>query len=603
MIKTAVILGAGLGSRLKEITKHKPKGFIELEGISLIERSIFNLKYCGIENIIIGTGYKKEFYEALAKDDRCIETVANPNFESTGSMETLYFLQEIIHEDFILLESDLLYEKKALISLLNDPRKDLVLATGYYNSGDEVFLEVRDGKLVRVSKNRKDLDSVYGELVGITKVSLDAYRELCKLYEKLGNRSLDYEEVIARSGMFHVKKEEVIWCEIDDQSHLKRAEELILPTIKAREVQIKRNLLFTPGPATTTDTVKMAQVVPDICPREEDFGEVMERVARELASLAGEESRLSTILFAGSGTLAVEAMLSSVIPPEGRALIINNGAYGKRMCEIARTYGINFIEFKSSPIAPLDLQEVERALNSEGVTHIAVVHHETTTGLLNDIKALGAIAKKFSAELLVDAISSFGALPINMADDNIAFLASSANKNIQGMPGVSFVIARKESLEKLKDINPRSYYASLYDQYKFFSKTRQMRFTPPVQVIYALKQAIIELKREGIEKRYERYKSNWTTLVKGLEELGFKTLIEPSHHAKLITSVILPKNLDFDSLHDYLYSRGITIYPGKIEGLNTFRIGNIGDLSEEDIHILLSAMSDFLKSTGTKIRY
>lgn len=348
--------------------------------------------------------------------------------------------------------------------------------------------------------------------------------------------------------------------------------------------KIKRNILLNPGPATTTDSVKYSQVVPDICPREKEFGNLMQFVSSELTSIVANNEEYTTVLFGGSGTAVVESILTSVIPYDKTILIINNGSYGKRMCQIASRYKINFIEFKSSPILPLDLNELKNILDSnKNISHLAVVHNETTTGLLNNLDELSNLTKNSNIELIVDAMSSYAAIPIDMKKQNISYLAASSNKNIQGMAGVGFVIANISSLEKLKNIEPRTFYLSLFEQYENFIKTHQMRFTPPVQTLYALKQAIIEAKNEGIENRYKRYSSSWELLTNFLKQMNLKYLVEDKYHSKIITSIYIPDGIDFDDLHDFFYENGFTIYPGKVEEFNTFRIANIGQIDDKDI--------------------
>jgi 2-aminoethylphosphonate aminotransferase len=347
--------------------------------------------------------------------------------------------------------------------------------------------------------------------------------------------------------------------------------------------------------------VKYAQVVPDICPRETEFGNLMEYVSTELTRLVADTEHYTTVLFGGSGTAAVESILSSVVDDEV-VVIINNGAYGKRMCEIAEAYDLNFLEFNSPADDGINLIALEQLIqnSSRKISHLAVVHHETTTGLLNDIESIGAICRKHHIDMIVDAMSSFAAIPIQMDKMTISFMAASSNKNLQGMPGVAFVIANKSKLESIQHKKPRNYYLNLYAQYKFFSKTRQMRFTPPVQTLYALKQAIDELKQEGIKGRYERYTRSWETLIAGITRLGLNYLVPEKHHSKILTSILEPdcNRYDFNEMHDYFYSQGFTIYPGKLEQSNTFRIANIGDITYKDIQEFLKLMENYLRTIG-----
>lgn len=358
---------------------------------------------------------------------------------------------------------------------------------------------------------------------------------------------------------------------------------------------VKRNILLNPGPATTTDSVKLAQVVPDICPRESVFGDLMEFCSTELTKIVGSEKKYTTTLFGGSGTAVVEAVLSSVIPHDKTVLVINNGAYGKRMCQIVERYKINYIEFKSSAIEPVDLKKLEEVISKNtNISHLAAIHHETTTGLLNNLDDLGNLSKKYNLEMIVDAMSSYAALPIDMEKQNINYLMASSNKNIQGMAGVGFVISNIKSLNKLKHIEPRSFYLDLYAQYQNFINNHQMRFTPPVQTMYALKQAIIEFKSEGLEKRYERYSESWKLLTKTLKEMNLEYLVDDKYHSRIITSIFMPVGVDFNHMHDYFYDRGFTIYPGKVEDFNTFRIANIGEITSEDMSKFLDVFKSYL---------
>lgn len=366
-------------------------------------------------------------------------------------------------------------------------------------------------------------------------------------------------------------------------------------------MEIKRNILLNPGPATTTDTVKLAQAVPDICPREKEFGDLMEFCATEITKFVGDPKDYATVLFGGSGTATVEAILNSVVPENGKILIVDNGAYGKRMRQITSIYKIDTVVFESSSIEPINLNDLETTMaNESGLTHLAMIHHETTTGLLNDVSSVGELCKKYGLSFIVDSMSGFAAIPVDMKAMNIDYLAASSNKNIQGMAGIGFAICDKEALENTKEIPPRSLYLNLYAQYAYFEKTHQTRFTPPVQTFYALKQAILETLEETIEKRYERYSKSWETLLNGLDELGLEYLIAKEYHSKIITSILEPKSdkYNFNEMHDYFFERGFTIYPGKVNNYDTFRISNIGQIDYTDIEAFLHVLEAYLKQIG-----
>ncbi len=595
-----------MGTRIRDRSEGRPKGFLTIEGKPLIEHSIEKLLEAGIETIYIGTGYQKAAYESLSSQYPQIKCIENPEYRASGSLFTLYQLEPYLKEDFLLLESDLLYEKKAITLLLENKRPDVILASELTDSGDEVFIEVdKNNNLTMMSKKIDELNSVYAELVGISKLSLSTFKILCKKASTLfqTSKNVHYED-----GLVHITKDvslfvqsvsNLVWCEVDDEEHWKRAVDLIAPLIQSRQFcqPVERKILLNPGPATTTDTVKYAQVVADICPRENEFGETMTFISNALTDFVGNSTEYSTILFGGSGTAAVESILSSVVDEEA-IVIINNGAYGKRMLKIATVYGLSVLEYNSPIDRAIDLSQLEIFIQNAktAISHLAIVHCETTTGLLNNIKAVGDLCKKYQIAMIVDAMSSYGAIPIDMKRMNISYLAASSNKNLQGMAGVSFVIANNEQLETIQGIKPRNLYLNLVDQFQHFVQTKQMRFTPPVQTLYALRQAILETQWEGIEKRYTRYSHSWRTLIDGIKMLGLTHLIPESHHSKIITSIVEPslKKYDFNHLHDFLYERGFTIYPGKLDKLNTFRVANIGDITHKDMECFVTLLDYYL---------
>ena len=364
---------------------------------------------------------------------------------------------------------------------------------------------------------------------------------------------------------------------------------------------IKRNILLTPGPATTTDSVKYAQVVPDICPREKEFQEIMRHIREDLVKVVKGDENYTSILFAGSGTAVVDACINSIVPPKKKIAIINNGAYGERMVKIAEAYQIPYVElfFEWGKIP--DLNKIRETLKKDkDIACLAMVHHETTTGMLNPVKEIGNIVKENNCIFIVDTVSSFAGIPIDIKDYKIDFIFSTSNKCIQGMAGLAFVVCRKDELEKIKNYPPRSFYLNLYQQYDYFEKKGQMQFTSPVQVAYALRQAIKEYFKEGEENRYKRYTKNWQTLKKGLKKMGFRFLLKEEEESHILTTVLDPKdpNYNFDKMHDLLYKKGFTIYPGKIGKKNTFRLANMGAINYKDIKRFLIVSKNILDKMG-----
>jgi 2-aminoethylphosphonate-pyruvate transaminase len=609
MIRQAVIMAGGLGSRLKEKTVSMPKGFIPLGGVPLVEQSVNKLIRAGVEEIIIGTGHEASWYENLAARYSCIHLAHNPHYRNTGSMGTLACCASYVRGAFLLLESDLVYDAVGLHVLIQDPHADVILASGATASGDEVYLEADEqGFLKGHSKTRSALGSIAGELVGITRLrkeTLDMMLAVMRKHEQ-DMPMMDYETAMTAVSLSERENHKIfirtiecyLWREIDDASHLAMAQTLY-PRIQESESlrAVRREVLLNPGPATTTDSVKYAQVCADMCPREQEFGQVMTGIVSELSLMVGKPGRVETVLFGGSGTAADEVMLSSCVPDTGKLLVIDNGAYGSRLAKIASVYKLNYEVFKSSGFMPLDTDAVKTRLREGRFTHCALVYHETTTGLLNPAPELCRFCHEEGITTIVDAVSAFAAIPIDMDNDGIDFMASTSNKNLQGMAGLALVFCRTEALHKIQDYPMRNYYLNLWDQYRHFKETQQTRFTPPVQTLYALRQAIIETKLETIEKRYARYAACWEILVQAVKDLGLDMLVGEGAQSKLITAILDPPfpAYCFDTLHDLARSQGFTIYPGKLSDANTFRIANIGDIQPEEMARFTQILGSYIK--------
>lgn len=374
-------------------------------------------------------------------------------------------------------------------------------------------------------------------------------------------------------------------------------------------MEIKRNILLNPGPSTTTDTVKLAQVVPDICPREAEFAGMMKEMREDLVKIVhGKPDEYTAVLFCGSGTLNMDVCLNSLLPEHKKILIVNNGAYSSRAVEICEYYDLDFINL-TFPVDELpDLVEVEEVLQKNpDIALVYATHNETGTGILNPIREIGALAHKYSAVFVVDTTSTYAMRPIDVYRDNIDFCMASAQKGLMAMTGLSYVIGRTAEIVKSKNYPKRSYYCNLFLQYDYFERTGEMHFTPPVQTIYAARQAIKEYFAEGESGKWARHQRVFEAVHRGLEELGFRDVIRREWQSGLVVSVIYPddKNWDFMKIHDYCYERGFTIYPGKISTANTFRLCALGAIDEGDIvnffQVLKEALLEF--DVAVPVRY
>lgn len=361
-------------------------------------------------------------------------------------------------------------------------------------------------------------------------------------------------------------------------------------------IRERNYLLLTPGPLSTSGTVREA-MLQDWCTWDKDYNEgIVSPIRKGLLALAGlDEREYTDVLLQGSGTYCVEATIGATVRPTDKLLILSNGAYGERMARIADYYGIHYVLVSLRETELVTGEVAREALEAHpDVTHLSMVHSETTTGLLNPIEEVAEVIRGRGITFIVDAMSSFGGIPIDIKGLGIDFLVSSANKCIQGVPGFGFIIARKDKLMATKG-NARSLSLDIYAQWETMERGHgKWRFTSPTHVVRAFYQAMKELNDEGgISARYERYRRNHRTLVDGMRSLGFETLLPDEAQGPIITSFLYPSaDFDFASFYERLKAKGFVIYPGKISHADTFRIGNIGDVFPEDMEALIRAIKE-----------
>lgn len=367
-------------------------------------------------------------------------------------------------------------------------------------------------------------------------------------------------------------------------------------------MKIKRNILLNPGPATTTDTVKMAQVVPDICPREKEFANMMKSLRSDLLRVAhAPADKYTSVLFCGSGTINIDICLNSLLPEGRRVLIVNNGAYSSRAVEVCQYYGLSHIDLRSSVFEQPNLDDVRRTLEANpDIAMVYTTHHETGTGVLNPIREIGALAHEHNAIFVVDTTSSLGMIPFDMEQDHVDFCMASAQKGLMAMTGLSFIIGNETVIRKSKDYPKRSYYCNLYLQYDYFERTGEMHFTPPVQTIYATMQALKEYFEVGEVEKFARHHRVIEAIHQGLADMGLREVIRRDIQSGLVASVLYPDdpNWDFERVHDYCYERGFTIYPGKISTTNTFRLCALGAIDAPDIEAFFGVLRDAFDKNG-----
>lgn len=366
-------------------------------------------------------------------------------------------------------------------------------------------------------------------------------------------------------------------------------------------------LLLTPGPLTTSRAVRAA-MQRDYSTWDYEYNQIVEGIRSRLVELAtgGQPAACTSVLMQGSGTFIVEAAIGTAVPRGGKLLVVNNGAYGQRMAQIAERLNIDRVELAFPETQRPDIDRIDQMLRSDrGITHLAMVHCETTTGMLNPAAEVGQIAARHGRTYLLDAMSSFGGIPMTMQEIGAHYLISSANKCVQGVPGFGFVIASRAAIDSTAG-QARSLSLDLYEQWREMERNHgKWRFTSPTHAVVAFQQALAELAAEGgVAARHARYHECQRVLVDGMRKLGFVSLLPDELHSPIITSFYSPGDpcFEFATFYDKLKRRRYVIYPGKVTAAATFRIGTIGHLFPADIHDLLGHVGEVLNEMNVSAR-
>ena len=359
-------------------------------------------------------------------------------------------------------------------------------------------------------------------------------------------------------------------------------------------------LLLTPGPLTTSNTVKTA-MLHDWGSRDAEFIRINKEMRERIAEAAGATGTHVTVPMQGSGTFAVEAMIGTFVPRDGKLLILINGSYGQRAKKICQYAGRTHAALETPEDTPPDIGKLDAALKADkAITHVFVVHCETTSGILNPVAEIARVVKSHGRRLLVDSMSAFGAIPIDAREVAFEALASSSNKCLEGVPGFGFIVCAKDALEKAKG-NAHALSLDLHDQWQALENTGQYRFTPPIHAIVALHKAIEEFIAEGgVQGRGQRYRDNCKALVDGMRAMGFETLLPDRLQAPIIVTFHMPRDpkFHFQTFYDRLKDRGYVIYPGKLTVADSFRMGCIGRLYPEHIMGAVEAVRETIAELG-----
>ena len=370
--------------------------------------------------------------------------------------------------------------------------------------------------------------------------------------------------------------------------------------LKLKEtIDLKKMILLNPGPVCTSERVRNALMRGDMCHRESEFSTLLSSTRNKILQAFAPNGNYTTTIITGSGTASLEAGVCSALSEGKKILIINNGVYGDRITRIASAYRFNKVELKYDWCEQPNLEQIEDAVSKDSdIEVVAMVHHETTTGLLNSIHEVGEITNKYNRTFLLDSISGLGGEEIDMVNDNVDICIGTANKCIQGLPGLSFIVIKQDEIKRLRNIPPRSLYLNLIAQLDEQEEKGECPFTPSVHTFYAFEEALEELLEEGVQNRINRYRKASSYLRDEFKRIGLELLLPDELLSNTITALHLPTNMIYAHLHDSLKERGFIIYAGQGQlNKKIFRIANMGEISMEDLKSLIKNLQEVLEDS------
>ncbi|MCX7569867.1 aminotransferase class V-fold PLP-dependent enzyme [Tumebacillus sp. DT12] len=592
----AVLLTAGDGGRLAPITQTLPKALLPIGPETILARQIRQLVTAGVTEIVVVIGYEGEaIREHVAASNWPIKIhfVENRQFMTTSTAFSAALAEKFVAgDDFYLLDGDVIAED-ALMHRIGQSQGNVLFyeAKSIMSPEEMKVAEAADGK---VFLNKKiESGRALGEFIGVARISAEASRAF---FAALKEQEDGYYEVAinAMAGEHPFVLEAVAensWIEVDFVTDYLQAIRLFTEKREPVSPIISEQVLLCPGPVMVSHKVKSALLHADIGHRETEFIEILTRCRAKLNKAFGVKGGdYTNVIITGSGTSANEALLSSYGPGR-KLLVLSNGEFGNRLSDLARCHGLDFTVLEFGWGHAIDLARVEQEIATGGFDALMMVHHETSTGMLNPIEEIGALLARYEVDFLVDAVSSLGAEALSVEEAQITFCTSSANKALASLPGLSFVCGKREAFQALKGRPARTRYLDLYRHYDFEELYYQTPNTPAVSLFYALETALDELLADTLEMRMARYGYLASLVRNRLKKLGMSTVIEEEQMSRVLTTAYYPEGIDIEAFHDFVKEHNFVIYRGKGPFLGkAFQIANIGHVREEHVLAFLDLM-------------
>ncbi|MFI5071934.1 MAG: aminotransferase class V-fold PLP-dependent enzyme [Terriglobales bacterium] len=610
----AIILAAGEGRSLFPLTKDRPKALLSVGGEAILERLLRQLRQLGVSDFVVVVGYKKDkVVELTSRFQRhsgaTVHLVENERYAETNTLYSLSLAgSQCGGRPILLIDGDIVCEEEILVRFLQE-KGGAVLAVDTARLMGQEEMKVRFGQNQILSAIGKNLSKPSAEFLGISKFSGAQASELFRVARKIlsqGDATSFYEEAFCvlcdRERAVRVLDISGLkWEEIDFLTDYEEALRVFGLIDELRSYRASRQslpqYLFCPGPVLVSDKVKEALASSEIGHRELEFSELLNRVRMKLARVFGVQNfhHYTTVVITGSGSAANESVLGSAGTGK-RLLVISNGEFGERWTELAEFLDLAPETIKLRWGQPFPIDQIQRHLKRGKTDVVCMVHHETSTGMLNPLGEVAALAKRFGVELFVDAVSSVGAVPIDIENSGITFCTGSANKAIASVPGLSFVCGKRAAFDALKTARPHSFYLDLYKHFVFNERKFQTPNTPAVNLFFALEASLDGILEPGLESTFERYRSLAVQLRTGMKELGFRFFIPEEYMSPVLTTVELPAGFEADEFHERLKQRGFVTYPGKgILRHRVFQVANIGEISSHQAREFLKALKQVIQ--------
>ncbi|MBL0386581.1 aminotransferase class V-fold PLP-dependent enzyme [Tumebacillus sp. ITR2] len=591
----AVILAAGDGERLAPITQTLPKALLPIGSETILSRQIRQLAHVGVTEVTVVIGYEGQAIRdhlAASNPRVLVNIVENASYKTTSTAYSTWLASKFVQNDsFFLLDGDVVAEDAVFDALIGLTENTLLFEAKSISSPEEMKVTEENGEIF-LSKTIPS-DRSRGEFIGVAYVTADANAPFFAALElhKDGYYEEAFNDLAASHGFTLQAVEENTWIEIDFVTDYLQAVRLF--TEKREEVpapQVSEQVLLCPGPVMVSKKVKSALLHADIGHRETEFIEILTRCRAKLNKVYGATHDYTNVILTGSGTAANEALLSSYGPGK-KLLILSNGEFGNRLIDLARCHDLNFTALEFGWTHPMNLEKIEETVANGSFDALMMVHHETSTGMLNPINEIGALLKPYNVDFLVDAVSSIGAEALNVEKANITFCTASANKALASLPGLAFVCGKRNAFQALKGQQAHTRYLDLYRHYEFEDLHYQTPNTPAVSLFYALETALDELLQDTLEKRMQHY-GYLTSLIRNrLKKLGMSFPIEESQMSRVLTTVYYPDGIDVEAFHEWVKQHNYVIYRGKGPLLGrAFQIANIGHVREEHVLAFLDLM-------------